>query len=139
VRVEGLTVERQAAVTEFLSNRGIGGITPKRAARDEQLLVEMVRHFDFLAAACVSTRGSAMIFSFQCADNVTASIPNSEIVAAVDGVIRDIIVFSGLAAVTKGDVVRIGDVLVTGTRPTAIVVIANGNKTICVLNNTIVK
>jgi predicted phage gp36 major capsid-like protein len=87
--------------------------------------------------ASTSIHGSTLTISVLRAQNVFIDKQNVDIVASVDGVIADIIVFSGTALVTVGDVVRSGDVLVTGNRPTARISISNGQEVICVFNNAV--
>jgi len=139
VRLDGLSGTEYAQVQQYLREQGIKNFTPKHVARNENLALELVRNFDFVAHANVHVRASTITISIHRADNVTSLIPCEDIVATHDGVIADIIVFSGTANVTVGDVVQKGDVLVTGTRPTAIITITNGTEIITILNNSMLQ
>jgi hypothetical protein len=136
VRLEGVEGTEYAQIRTYMENNGLSGIVKKRAARDPKTATEIVRQFPFVAHACVEIRGSCVIISVARAEKIVVS--DAEILATADGYIHDIIVFSGSANVTTGDVVRAGDVLVTGARPMAIIVIKNGQEIVCVINNTVV-
>jgi hypothetical protein len=135
--IGGVEGEQKVQIANYLSARGFGGITPKRLAHDKNLLNTLVSDFNFVSGAYMTLDGSRMRVNVICAENVVSQIPAADIVATAAGYIADIIVFSGTAKVVRGDVVRVGDVLVTGTRPTAIIKIADGTDIVCMFNNTV--
>jgi len=139
VNLEGVSGKERTQVLAYMQERGLCGITSKSMARDKGLAVEIVKRFDFLADAHISLRASTITVAVHRAENIAGKIANADIVATHDGVVADIIVFSGTANVSNGDVVRVGDVLVTGTRPTAIITITNGTEVVCVINNVVIK
>jgi len=138
VRVEGLSGAEHTMVSTYLQSRGISGITPKRTAKKPDLAHDIVQQFPFVASTNIQIKGSKLIITINRAENVVPRIPTGDIICTVDGVIGDIVVFSGTPNVTVGDVVRKGDILVTGTRPTAIITIVNGGEVSCIINNTMI-
>jgi len=139
VKVEGLTGDEHKQIVRYLETNGIKKFSQKRSQNTFEVAQDIVNEFDFIAAANVQVRGATLIYIFLRADNVISQIPNKDIITAHDGVIADIIVFSGTALVSAGDVVHAGDVLVTGTRPTAIIHISNGKEVVCIINNSVIK
>ena len=134
VRVDGLTGDERAAVTAHLGTLGVRGLTPKRIAHDNALAMNIIENFPFAAACSVELHGATLVVVVHRAEVI---VPNSgDVLATADGVITEIVVFSGTANVSVGDVVRTGDVLVTGLRPTAIITISNGPETVAIINNT---
>jgi len=139
VKVWGISGDEHAQISAHLREVGITRMTPKNARNFNAVTRQIVERFDFVAAASATVQGSTLIFSIHRADNILDQIPDKDIVATHDGVITEIIVFSGTPVVTRGDVVRVGDVLVTGTRPTAIIHISDGAEVVCVINSTVIK
>jgi len=137
VRISGVTGEEYLQVQEFLSSRNIGGITKKSALENVDLANELVKNFPFVAHANIKIVGSTAVVFVMRAENFVPS--TAEIVSTADGVIWDIVVFSGEQKVFNGMVVHVGDVLVTGNRPMAIIKIANGTEIIAEINNTLCK
>ena len=138
IRLIGLGGEEYTQVSHYLKSRDIKAITLKRKARNPNLAFDIVNEFPFAAFVDIYIQGSKLTVFVGRADNVLPLIPVNDIITEFDGVIADIVVFSGTALVTVGDVVRKGDVLVTGMRPTAIITITNGAEVICIINNTVV-
>lgn len=140
VNVNGnMTAEERAEVSAYLGQIGISGVTPKSRVRGEGVANDIVGHFPFAALCNISVRGSCITVTVMRAENVAGDINTGDILATADGVVASIVVFSGEARVTRGDVVCIGDVLVTGARPTAIIHIANGAQVVAIIDNTVVK
>ena len=135
VRIQGLAGYEQAKVNAFLQERGIRTFTPKRTVRNDDIALDLIRQFDFVAHAFISVQRSTINVAIHRAENVTSNIPCSDIISTHDGVIGGIVVFSGTANVMVGDVVQAGDILVTGTRPMAIVTITNGTEIVAVINS----
>jgi len=135
VRLNGLEGTEYSQVSAFLNERGVNRFVPKRVAKDGDLAFELVNRFDFVAHANISVRGSTITVQIHRADNVAGDIQTGDIVSTHDGVIAEIIVFSGTANVQRGDVVTVGEVLVTGNRPTAIIKITNGTEIVAIINS----
>jgi len=135
LRVQGLEGEEHAAVNAYLRERGIGNFSSKRAARDEGLALDIIQAFDFIAHASITVRRSTIVVSVHRADNVAGEIPTGDILSTHDGVVAEIIIFSGTPVVSIGDVVMTGDVLVTGNRPTAIITITNGVEVVAIISS----
>ncbi|MCL2229455.1 MAG: sporulation protein YqfD [Firmicutes bacterium] len=138
VRVDGLEGEEYAQVSTFLNTRGITGLVRKSVARDPNLAIDLTGEFPFIASTSINVRGSHLHISVQRADTAFPGISTGDIISDVDGVIGHIVVFSGIANVTIGDVVRKGDILVTGERATAIIKIVDGTNVVKTINNTVV-
>ncbi|MDR0462116.1 MAG: sporulation protein YqfD [Christensenellaceae bacterium] len=139
VSLQGLAGDEYSQVKAYLDTHGVKTLTPKRTVRNPNLAHDIVAQFPFVASSSIYVQGSKVIVSVHRADNMVPQIPLVDIVSTHDGVIGDIVVFSGVAAVTVGDVVRKGDLLVTGTRPTAIITIVNGGEVVAVIDNTMIK
>jgi len=139
VKIYGLDGEEHTAVSQYITSQGVKKFTPKRVARDQKLAHHVVGKFDFIAAASTRVTGSTFVLTVVRAENTPFKIPDGDITAPADGVVADIVVFSGTPAVTVGDVVRAGDVLVAGPRAVAIISLVNGTEVICLVNNTVIK
>ena len=138
IKLVGLSGEEYTQVYNYLCEHGVKRLTLKKRARDSNLAYDITETFPFIASASIYIQGSSIKVVVARADNILPQIPISDIISDFDGVIGDIVVFSGNALVTVGDVVRKNDILVTGIRPTAIITIMNGKEVICVINNTVI-
>jgi len=134
INVRGVSGDELNAVNAYLATQNIDGITAKKEL-SVGLCNELVKTFPFVAGANIRISGATAIITVLRAENFVPD--NSEILAPVDGVIFDITVFSGEAKVAPGKVIHIGDVLVSGARPMAIIKISNGSEIIYEFNNTL--
>ena len=126
--IVGVSGDEAQFVNNFLASNGFGRITRKSKASDRELLESLVTKFPFVASASMHVKGSKIIISVMSMENYSAEILQlGDIISSVDGVIVDIVLFSGIANVEVGDVVKKGDVLVTGNRPLARIRIFDGN------------
>jgi len=119
-------------VAQFLRNNGFGAVTPKARAKDMELLVNLVNAFPFVAHASMTIQGSTISVNILRVDNFESEILG-DIIATMDGVVAEILVFSGTANVMVGQVVKQGDILVGGNRPNAIIKIVNGEEQVIIV------
>jgi similar to stage IV sporulation protein len=138
VSLDGLSGDEYAQVKTYLETRGVKPIMKKKIAKNTDLANDIVKEFPFAAAANVTISGSRVTVFVHRADNVIASIPCKDLLSTHDGVVGSIVVYSGVALVSVGKVVRKGDALVTGSRPTAKITIVNGDQVVCIIDNTVV-
>lgn len=132
VKLSGVTGAEYDAVAAYMRENGLDGIVAKRRAMQPETAREIVKAFPFVAHAGLYLHGSTITVVVSRADYVTIS--GDPIIAPMDGVVVDIIVFAGVAKVFNGSVVRAGDILVDGDRPKAIIKIQNGEETRTVIN-----
>jgi len=135
VNISGVHGTEHAQVTAFLNENGVTRFSRKSTKRMNSVTQKMVEEFDFIAAANARVSGSGVTFSIHRAENISREV-HGDIISTHDGVITRIIVLSGIALVTVGDVVLKGDTLVSGTRAMAIIYIHNGPELVCIINNT---
>ena len=109
IKVMGLKNIEYSVVESSLNSIGIKVFSNKPS--DTSYIVKHLEgEFDF-SMVSVITKGNAIIINVkEELDNINNNY--NDIVAGFDMVIKDIVVYSGSAAVEKGDIVRNGDTLV---------------------------
>lgn len=104
-------------VRSFLAERSIGPGVPKSAVDIQALCDALLYRLPRVTWVRAEIRGLTLhidITQGTPSPTLEASDGNGSIVAACDGVIEEIRVYSGTAAVKPGDTVRAGDVLIQG-------------------------
>ena len=126
VEVSGVDGDELAAIRSHLAARNIRPFTLKRNF-SENLALELVETFPFVASSNIFLNGANAQIVIHRAENPVANLETpQDIICDFAGVITQIICLYGKPMVEKGDVVNIGDVLVTGARTTAFIKIQNG-------------
>ena len=118
VRVEGNERLTDRAVEEYLSAHGFRSGTLWRSVDKNKLENAILSDNSDIAWISVNRRGTVAYVRIAESENVGIQKEQgpsySNIVAECDGVIEQIVVESGAAAVKVGDVVRAGEVLISG-------------------------
>ncbi len=109
------------AVYEHLNQLGVKKFMWKNKLQNFDLAADLVGNFDNLAHAHVRVAGNTLVIDLVAATNQKYKI-KTNFYAQYDAVIKDIIVYSGKALVTAGDVVKKGDLLVADAYPDSVVV-----------------
>jgi similar to stage IV sporulation protein len=118
VRIDGNLTLPEQAVAEVLSDHGVRVGIPWRKIDKNYVEATILSEHPEIAWVSVNRRGTVAYVEVIESENVgkdeKVSPICSNIVAACDGVIEEITVKSGEAMVKVGDVVRKGDILISG-------------------------
>jgi similar to stage IV sporulation protein len=118
VRISGNEQLSDYVIEDVLRANGFGVGTPWQSVDKNALEAEILIERSDIAWISVNRRGTVAYVEVIESENVGISesvVPKySNIVAERDGVIEEITVKSGVAAVEVGDVVRRGDILISG-------------------------
>ena len=115
IRITGVEGEEREQVMSFLRESGIKRFSYKMSQNVENATRGLQERFDFVAHASGNIVGSSYIFYIYRAENVGEKVVGVDIIARADCVVTEVIVYSGTALVAPGDVVRAGDILISGT------------------------
>jgi len=115
VKVVGVEGEQASEVAAFVEAQGARRLVRKSKAGASTVAGEIVRNFDYVAHASSKIVGNTLIFNVYSVAVVKES-DNCDIVAAMEGVVTNVIVASGRAMVSIGDIVRVGQVLIKAER-----------------------
>ncbi len=122
VRVNGNTRLSDTEVTEMLSDHGISVGASWRRMNKNEAEISLLAENEDIAWISVNRRGTVAYVEIVESENTGIPEPPeylySNIVADRDGVVEDISVRRGTAAVKKGDTVRCGDILISGIADT---------------------
>jgi similar to stage IV sporulation protein len=117
IEIEGNAAVTRDAIAEFLESEGLRTGALKFRLNDRQLQTAILNHFPEISWADVHTRGTRTTVL------VSEAIPPQEIfdrktpvhvVAATEGLITGIVTAAGAPLVRQNDIVREGDMLVSG-------------------------
>jgi len=118
VRISGNDQLPDYVIEDMLKENGFGVGTPWRSVDKNALETEILTERSDIAWISVNRRGTVAYVEVIESENVGITEPitpqYSNIVAERDGVIEEITVKSGVPAVKVGDVVRQGDILISG-------------------------
>lgn len=115
VKVVGVEGEQATKVTAFIKSQGARPFTHKSNSRALAIAGEIIANFDFVAHASSKIVGNTLVFNVYSV-TVAKEAKIHDIVAATEGVITNIIVASGHAMASVGDVVQKGQVLIKAER-----------------------
>ena len=120
VRVEGSESGYDAQIIEELSNVGFGIGTRWSRVNKSEIEVDLLSSSECVSWININRRGT--VAYVKVVDKVVKEEPEkkegySNVVAEKDGVIEEITVKKGFAKVRKGDVVKKGDILISGIMP----------------------
>jgi len=117
IEVEGNEAVSHEAIMVFLDEQGLRVGAPKLRVRDRQLQQSLLNNFTQISWVDVHTRGTRTVV------RLAEALPPQEILdrhtpahvyATADGLITSVIAWSGAPMVRQGDVVRQGELLVSG-------------------------
>ena len=120
VRVSGNTLLSEEDVREYLASCDLRAGTRWRRLSISRVETELLSEYPEIAWVAVNRRGTVAyveIVEREGKENGEAALGYRNIVAAADAVIEEITVKKGVAAVKVGDVVRRGDILISGVLP----------------------
>lgn len=115
VNVIGVEGEQAKEVAAFVHAHGARRFVHKSSSRINAVAGEIIGNFDFVAHASSKIVGNTLIFNVYSV-GVTDKKFEGDIVAAMDGIVTNVIIASGRAMISVGDVVRAGQVLIKGER-----------------------
>lgn len=114
VEVHGADAAHTMQIFEYLNSQNMKALTPKSDKSTQVTAQAITEHFDFVAHTSGKIVGSTLVFSVYEVKVADDKNNNNDIVSTADSVIKSIIVASGRAVVSVGDIVRKGDVLIKG-------------------------
>jgi len=116
VKVIGVEGGQQSEIAAFVRLQGVRPLIHKSSGQAAKVAGEIVGNFDYVAHASSKISGSTLIFNVYTVALPEGETQNRDLVAAIDGVVTNVIVASGRAMVKVGDIVREGQVLIKGER-----------------------
>lgn|GEM_PF-2050216 len=123
IKVLGVEGERLTEIAQFIGQNPDSSIKPftlKSSANAQKTATDIIARFDYVAHASSKIVGNVLYFQIFAVNMPGDTDENKDIIATNDGVITQIIVASGTAAVKPGDIVRKGDVLIMAKYKTGV-------------------
>lgn len=116
IDVQGLNVLTPEKAKEVLEDVGIRRFMPIDREKINRMSRELSKHETGIAGAVISVDGVKMTVNIREAVNPKDETDSdfSNIYARCDGVIQEILTYSGTAVVKEGDIVKSGDLLISG-------------------------
>lgn len=115
VKIVGVEGEQAAKVASFVKSQGARPFIHKSNSRAVAIAGKITGNFDFVAHASSKIVGNTLIFNIYSV-TVAEEAKVHDITATTEGIITNIIVASGRAMVSVGDVVQKGQVLIKAER-----------------------
>ncbi|MCL2285846.1 MAG: sporulation protein YqfD [Firmicutes bacterium] len=117
IEIEGNETLSHNTVMVFLEEQGLRVGAPKFRLSDKRLQQSLLTNFTEISWANVHTRGTRTVVQLAEAlppqEIINRQIP-THVVAAAEGLITNVITWSGAPIVKQGDVVREGEMLISG-------------------------
>lgn len=117
IEIEGTQHLTQDTIMVFLQEQGLHVGAPRFRLNDSQLQQQLVANFNEISWASVHTRGTRTTIrlteALPAQEIINRQVP-THVVATSDGLITDVVAWSGAPMVRQGDIVRQGEMLVSG-------------------------
>jgi len=117
IEIEGNETIPHEAVLVFMEEQGLRIGAPKFRLSDRELQQSLVTNFEEISWADVHTRGTRTTIRLAEAlpqqEVINRQIP-THVIATTDGLITNVVAWSGAPMVRQGDIVRAGEMLVSG-------------------------